>query len=221
MSAPERWLDSADVPAGVAELLRAQAPVAIPADVHLRLAASATKLAAAPSAGLASLLTVKLGLAGTIGAAGIAAVVASGAPTEVLQPQVAMQVSAPKISIAIPIPEEQVIPVDALPLEAPKQKSSKTTHGPPADTLAAETKLVSGMQDALTQGNPARALELARAYEQRFSGGQLSATAGMLATRALERLGRGADARERAAELVEREPSSVHTAEAVKILADR
>lgn len=214
MNAPERWLDSPDAPAGAAELLRALKPPPIPPEVHARLVLRVTELGATPAAGLVTGLTAKLGLAGTIGLAGIAAAVAVGETAE--PPQAAVGAAVPAVVAPAPpsaVPSrrapETVISVEELPREAPAPARRRVR-----DTLGEETELVAAARDALARGDAQRALSLVRAHEQRFARGQLRATAAVLATRALAKLGRTDDARREAARLVEREPSSLHAEEA-------
>jgi hypothetical protein len=220
VSAPERWLDSVDAPIGAREVLRAATPVVIPAEVHGRLALHATKLAATPGAG-AGVLSTQLGLAGALGGAAIVAALVAGAPTppSPAEPQpLAIPAPRPVVNPVQPAPAaapaEAIVDVDDLPV-APVPKSRS-----PRPTLGAEAKLVGEMQDALARGDVERALSLARTHDRRFPTGQLRSTVAVLATRALERLGRSHDAKRRAAQLVEDAPSSVHAEEAERVLLD-
>ena len=200
------------------ELLRALAPPPLPEDVHSRLLAHSARLATAPGAGIAALLSTKLAVAGAVGAIGVAGAVGLAPiaePVRTLAPPAPAAVAPPPRRVAVPAPEPLVVSLEALPAEVPRpQRRAKT------DPLREESELVTAMQTALGRGEASRALSLAREHERRFASGQLGTTVRVLSARALESLGETAEAKREAARLVEQDPSSVHASEARRVIGE-
>ena len=221
MTAPRRWLEpGSDAPAGARELLgAARPPTAMPADVHARILQSATRLAAAPGAGAASVVAGKVAVTLAVGVGGALAAHAwvhaghrATAPAPVVR-------SAPARTSRGPVPRRAPTPsvppplqIDDLPLAAPAPAPASSS------TLPAETALVDGAQHALTRGDAEQALRLGREHARRFPSGQLRQTREMLITRALGRLGRTAEARRSARALFSEDPAGLYATEARRLI---
>lgn len=220
MTEPRRWLEpGSDAPAGARELLGAAAPpAAMPAEAHARMLHSATRLAAAPGGGAASVVAGKIAATLAVGVAGAAAAhawVHSTHPPPAPQTEVR---TAP--ARAAPAPERAPAPsasppleIDDLPLEAP----APAAHSP-SSSLPAETALVDAAERALTRGDAEQALRLGREHARRFPSGQLAQARQMIITRALGRLGRTAEAQRAARALLSEDPSGLYAAEARRLI---
>ncbi len=219
MTAPRRWLEpGSNAPAGARELLRAALPPSpVPAEAHARMLHGATRLAAAHGGGAASALAGKVAATLAVGVAGAAAAHAwvhsthHSLPVAVPAAPVTAQAPARRSAPLPPKPQPTSPPVqiDDLPLEAPAKAA-----GSASGSLSGETRLVDAAERALSRGDAEEALRLGRQHERRFPRGQLRQAREMLVARALDRLGRTAEARRAARALLAEAPSGLYAAEA-------
>ncbi|HEY7371745.1 MAG TPA: hypothetical protein VIF57_06160 [Polyangia bacterium] len=89
----------------------------------------------------------------------------------------------------------------------------------PTDALAREIPLIDAARSDLAT-SPARALASLEAHRRQFPRGQLAAERDFLAVQALLQTSRMADAKQRAAELASRYPSSSYAARAARLIED-
>ncbi len=94
-------------------------------------------------------------------------------------------------------------------IRPPAPEPDDADGGSQADTLAQEAALVESARDALGS-DPARALVLTVEHAHRFPGGQLGMESELVAIEALQKLGRGAEARARADALLRAAPGSLY-----------
>ena len=89
----------------------------------------------------------------------------------------------------------------------------------PTDALAREIPLIDAARSDLAT-SPARALAALDAHRRQFPRGQLAAEREFLTVQALLQTNRTADAKQRAAELATRYPSSSYAARAARLIED-
>lgn len=203
---PKRWLDDANAPAGVQELLRGGTR-ARPLDegTRLRVGKRVARLSIVPLS-LLTWLGTKSALAALGAAAGIATM---GAITIVTRATQAPETPAPARSVA-PAPKPRVVvsrpappaAAEALTLEAaPVPEPPKSVTPPPSRPvpsasagLAEETAFLERARRLLAT-DPAFALLFVREHSTRFPRGKLGAERSLIEIEALYRSGRHAEAR--------------------------
>lgn len=182
------------------------------------------------SAGGAAAATLKTPLAlalvgALLGGAAVVAVRAwSATPApETAPPPTAPAAAAPASAIVPPPPLPA--PTEAPPVAAPATPPVKHARGAPSasqpaeDTLAAESALV-GRARATLEPTPAAALALLEDHARRFPRGELAAERDFLRIKALRRVDRSDEARERARTYATKYPSSPYAPAVRTILAD-
>jgi hypothetical protein len=228
MTAPQRWLSGrGEAPAAARQLLEAARPAqSMPADVHARLLVRASELAATPAAaGVSALLASKPAVFGltAVAVAGTLAAVRPALPHDTVidtrTPSVAATTddkgepaSPPVIAGTAELP---TVRIDDLPIE--RRTPQPRLQNAVSASLAAELEIVDHARRAL-ESDPELALRLADEHARRFPNGQLVASRDAVKMRALQILGRTEPARATARTLLERDPQSLHAAEARRTL---
>jgi hypothetical protein len=225
MNEPVRLRESGT--ADVRALLKhAERPRPMAADEYARGERRVARLAAVP-VGLGLLFWLK-GIAlgaglGAVAVAGVIVVQSAQTPsstTDEPTPQGEPRVMAPLASAPIPAasssPEpsqSEAVPAGSspslqeIPAPAPEQSDAGSDAG--GDSLAEEAALVESARGALGS-DPSRALALTREHAQRFPTGQLGMEREIVAIQALQKLGRSAEARERADALLRAAPGGLY-----------
>jgi hypothetical protein len=164
----------------------------------------------------------------TVGAAAVAMLGALGAASAVWRYD---RVTAVKAPVLIPVVRAAAPDRSASLPHAPARRTASPTrhhhHAPHAvagvrddgDALAAETALVDLARVRLSPA-PTESLAALERHRRLFPDGQLSAEREFLATAALARLGRTAEARRRAAALESHYPESSYAARATRLIPD-
>lgn len=217
MTEPRRWRETDGVPGEVARLLSGGSPTRpMPRTVgeraKKRLSVLALPAAASIILSWKGLALAALAVAGAVGAHAVAtrqddaAPIASSHSAPKLAPPVLAappSTDLPPVSGEPPIAEPQTS-VDAPPPRAAFRAPERTDGGTRSierDTLAGELALV-GRARANLDADPQSALAALDEHARRFPKGKLAMERELLALDALDRLGRSAEARERAQRLV-------------------
>jgi len=223
VSAPERWLTSglAEAPDGARELLEAAQPLkALSPEVHARLLERAQEIAALkPALGLSALLASKpaaFGVTAIVAATAVIGALERGRSTDArVDPPAQVNVErapAPAPIVAPPAPE-RIVAVEELELAPVLPQRARTAAAP----LAAELEIVERARRALA-ADPEGALRICNEHARRFPTGQLGSTREAIAIQALEKLGRTEQARSRAETLLNRDPHSLHSEAARRVV---
>lgn len=216
MTDPERWLESREVPAEVARLLRAaKAPRAMTGAERARSSRRVAALAALP-AGAAALFWIK-GIALGAAVAGSTAVLVA---TKVLDrpepvpPPATSHTALPALDAPRPPPAEPAVPLAEPPQSAmPRSDDPAPARGREAvgqDLLGLEAARLEQARHALAANDPGRAFGHLRRHAAEFPGGQLTVERELLTVEALRQLGRHAEACARARALLERSPGIMY-----------
>ncbi|MEM7160571.1 MAG: hypothetical protein AAF799_47480 [Myxococcota bacterium] len=96
------------------------------------------------------------------------------------------------------------------PATEPKATASASELAAPPNSLAEEMRLMTAARRALSQGQPARALELLEQHERTHARGQMAEDRAALRSQALCEAGRGAEARAAATSFLAAHPRSAH-----------
>jgi hypothetical protein len=240
MSDPRRWRDNpAGQMPGTEILLRGARRPQPPAAHELeRLGAAVDVMARAPAPAPASWLR--------LGVAALAAFIVVGGGTfvwalharnekraaDAAAEQAAREAARPRrpaLALVDAKPIEAAAPAHAPPVPAarparrhaaePRVTPSPAPPAAPTDLLAREIPLIDAARSDLA-ASPARALAALETHRREFPHGQLAAEREFLAVQALLQLARPADARQRAAELANRYPSSSYAARAARLIED-
>jgi hypothetical protein len=221
-SDPPRFSDPhAQVPDALRNLF-ARAEQDLPTAAELERLATRLEPAFASPAGGAGLPTANPRLLWGLGVAGIAAVgvtawllAGRGAPPRTGTPQlkesvaVSATAAAPVAEPPAALPSANQVPAPdsaAASASVPRAGSASPQH--PA-AQASEAALLERARRALS-ADPARALALTRQHQQRFPNGILNQEREVIAIEALRRLGKGAEASERAGSFEKQYPGSAH-----------
>jgi hypothetical protein len=180
--------------------------------VDAALKASPSGAPAAAGAGTLALKVVGgVLIAGMLGVGGWLAT--RSAPEPAPAPHVAA--TPGQRAAAEPAPEQQATAVEAAPSAALAPPRPRETIAPTvskSDSQKAVLEEAALLHEARTAlgPDPSKALELSRTHQRRFPSGALTQEREVIAIQALSQLGRGDDAKRRAAQFVQRYPNSPH-----------
>ena len=226
MNGPRRLIDDPEADSELSRLLRESAGARpLDAMTRRRIGSKVARAAAVPVVAAGWLLFVK-SAAAALGAVGVVATI--GTVTGVIdwpaqresEPRAEPVVQAPRPATA-PLPAPEPVVVEAVEAPEPEPQLNPTPSLPvaapsSAASLAAESTLLEQARREMRRA-PAVALHIAGEHARRFPRGQLAAERTLIEVEALQRLGRGEQARARAKSL----PSGTLYAERVEQLLGR
>jgi len=203
MTDPSRWLDDAETPPELRDLLKsAERPLELDSMTRARLGSRVARLAVPVS--LVTWLSVKsaaaIGVAAGIVTAGTGLGISAYVEKQERVEQSAQVAAAPPARRNRGTPES-VEPQTLTPAPSPSAPEPEAPQAPAATTaparpggLAEESLLLERARRALN-GQPAQALTLVREHATRFPRGQLASERNLVELEALHRLGRHGEAR--------------------------